>query len=434
MKKLYPIMFVLFTNILGAGVILPVLPLYAQGQFQGTITQITLLASAFFGAQFLAAPWLGRLSDRYGRRPILIISQLGTVLAFIIFIFAGPLGSLVDKAFTSLPLTGGMLMLFAARILDGITGGNITTAQAYVRDITSEEERTQGLGLLQAAFGAGFVFGPALGGILSVYGPIAPFIGATIITAATLLLTTFTLKESLPPHDRAKQSTSASAPKMPRGAALRERALLLMLVIGFLSSLAFASIPAIFSLYADHVIFGETSMSEQVRVYIGLMLAFWGLAQIVTQLALLRPLVARLRERYTLILGYVALALAFFAIAAAKSPFLVAGLLGVFSFGQGISEPTMQSLMTRFGDKRSGGYLLGLYQSARSLALIFGPIFAGYIYDNIAPRAVFNAGGWVMLLALIGSLILLRMKLKPIPAMQQAAETATQTLGASAKQ
>lgn len=432
MKKLIPIMLVLFTNILGAGVILPVLPLYAQGNFQGTITQITLLASAFFGAQFLAAPWLGRLSDRYGRRPILIISQLGTVLAFILFIFAGPLGSLIDKGIANLPLTGGMIMLFVARILDGITGGNITTAQAYVRDITSEEERTQGLGLLQAAFGAGFVFGPALGGFLSVYGPIAPFIGATIITAATLLLTAFTLKESLPPQDRAKKPTSASAPKVPRGAALRERALLLMLVIGFLSSLAFASIPAIFSLYADHVIFGETSMSEQVRVYIGLMLAFWGLAQIVTQLALLRPLVARLRERYTLILGYVALALAFFAIAAAKSPFLVAGLLGVFSFGQGISEPTMQSLMTRFGDKRSGGYLLGLYQSARSLALIFGPIFAGYIY-NIAPRAVFNAGGWVMLLALIGSLILLRMKLKPIPAMQQVEETATQTLGASPK-
>lgn len=432
MKKLLPIMLVLFTNILGAGVILPVLPLYAQGNFQGTITQITLLASAFFGAQFLAAPWLGRLSDLYGRRPILIISQLGTVLAFILFIFAGPLGLLIDKSIVGLPLTGGMLMLFIARILDGITGGNITTAQAYVRDITSEEERTQGLGLLQAAFGAGFVFGPALGGFLSVYGPIAPFIGATVITAATLLLTTFTLKESLPPQDRAKHVTYPSASKVPRGAALRERALLLMLVIGFLSSLAFASIPAIFSLYADHVIFGETNMSEQVRVYIGLMLAFWGFAQIVTQLALLRPLVARLRERYTLILGYIALVLAFFAIAAAQSPFLVAGLLGVFSFGQGISEPTMQSLVTRFGDKRSGGYLLGLYQSARSLALIFGPIFAGYIY-NISPRAVFNAGGWVMLLALIGSLLLLRMQLRPIPALQQAAETATQTLGASIK-
>ncbi len=427
MKKLFPIMLILFTNILGAGVILPVLPLYAQGQFKGTIPQITLLASAFFGAQFLAAPWLGRLSDRYGRRPILMVSQLGTVLAFIIFVFAGPLGSVVDKAFVGLPLTGGMLMLFAARILDGITGGNITTAQAYVRDITSEEERTQGLGLLQAAFGAGFVFGPALGGILSVYGPIAPFVGATIITTATLLLTTFTLKESLPPQDRDKHTL---ARRIPRGAALRERPLLLMLAIGFLASLAFASIPAIFSLYADHVIFGETTMSEQVRVYIGLMLAFWGFSQIVTQLAFLRPLVARLRERRTLILGDVAIALAFFAIAAAKSPFLVAGLLGIFSFGQGISEPTMQSLMTRFGDKRSGGYLLGLYQSARSLALIFGPIFAGYIYDNAAPRAVFYAGGWVMVAALIGSLILLRMKLRPIAAMQQVAETAKQTLGA----
>ena len=163
-KRLYPILLIIFTNILGAGVIIPILPLYAQGEFNGSILQITLLASAFFGAQFLAAPWLGKLSDRFGRRPILIISQVGTVLAFILFIFAGQIGQSIDGLNLSLPLSGGMIMLFAARILDGITGGNITTAQAYISDITTDENRAQGLGLLQAAFGAGFIFGPAFGG------------------------------------------------------------------------------------------------------------------------------------------------------------------------------------------------------------------------------------------------------------------------------
>jgi DHA1 family tetracycline resistance protein-like MFS transporter len=416
MKKLFPIMLVLFTNILGAGVILPVLPLYAQGQFKGTIPQVTLLASAFFGAQFLAAPWLGRLSDRYGRRPILMVSQLGTVLAFIIFIFAGPLGTIIDGFAPGLPLTGGMIILFTARILDGITGGNITTAQAYVNDITTDKERARGLGLLQAAFGAGFIFGPALGGILGAYGSIAPFIGATIITTGTLLLTAFTLKESLPPQERTARQTGKARSKIPFKALIAERTLLLMLLIGFLASLAFSSMPAIFSLFADHVIFSEEVVSGRVRLYIGLMLTFLGLMQVVTQLAFIKPLVDRLGERRTLILGDIALALAFSGMALAANPFVVAALLGVYAFGQGVSEPSMQSLMTRFGDRRTGGYLLGLYQSARSLALIFGPIMAGYIYASGNPRAVFVAGGGVMLITLIGSVLLLKRPIKPIEA------------------
>ena len=414
MKKLYLIMLIVFTNILGATVILPVLPLYAQGTFQGTIRQITLLASAFFGAQFLAAPWLGRLSDRFGRRPILLISQLGTVLAFTIFIFAGKLGLAVDSLGLGLPLTGGMLMLFTGRILDGITGGNITTAQAYVSDITNDQERVRGLGLLQAAFGAGFVFGPALGGILSTYGPVMPFIGATIITAGTLTLTFFTLKESLPPEERTGGDQPARRSGFPLRVLLSNRTLVLMLVIGFLASMAFSSIPSTFSLYADHVIFREEVMSSRVRLYIGLMLAFVGLMQVVTQLFFIRPLIVRFRERRVLLIGEAALSTAFFVIAGAVSPLLVTSMLGIYAFGQGVSEPTMQSLVTRFGTPRTRGHLLGLYQSARSLALIFGPILFGYMYGSISPRTVFVGGGGLMGLAFICALILLKMEFKPI--------------------
>jgi MFS transporter, DHA1 family, tetracycline resistance protein len=196
MRRLLPISLIIFTNILGAGVILPILPLYAEGAFGGTILQITLLSTAFFAAQFVAAPILGRLSDRVGRRPVLIFSQIGTVISFVLFIFAAPLGRMIDGVGLALPLTGGMSMLYLARILDGITGGNITTAQAYISDVTPEEHRAQGLGLIQAAFGLGFIFGPAFGGILARYGSVVPFIGAAIITSITTLLTTFMLKES----------------------------------------------------------------------------------------------------------------------------------------------------------------------------------------------------------------------------------------------
>ncbi|MEX1247682.1 MAG: MFS transporter [Anaerolineales bacterium] len=415
LKRLFPILLIIFTNILGAGVIIPILPLYAEGAFQGSLVQVTLLASAFFGAQFLAAPILGRLSDRYGRRPLLILSQVGTVLAFVLFIFAAPLGSWIEGLGAALPISGGMLILFSARILDGITGGNITIAQAYVSDLTTDEKRAHGLGLLQGAFGAGFIFGPAFGGILSSYGQVAPFIGATIITSLTLLLTLFTLKESLTKEERNAPDDGASGRRsIPWSQILRTPALLLILAIGFLGSMAFSSIPSSYSLYADHVIFANTPFPERVQLYIGLMLAFNGFFQVLTQLLLIRPLVRRFGERRLLLIGQLSLATALFGLAAVTGPLMAVLLFAPFSFGTGVSEPSMQSLATRFGARRTRGYLLGLYQSARSLALIGGPIAAGFVFQNIGGRFVFAFAGVVMLLAFVGGLLLLRMEIKPI--------------------
>jgi MFS transporter, DHA1 family, tetracycline resistance protein len=242
-RQLSPILLIIFTNILGSGVILPILPLYAEGQFGGTILQVTLLSTAYFAAQFVAAPVLGRLSDQHGRRPVLIVSQIGTVIAFILFIFAGPLGRIIESWALPLPITGGMAMLYLARILDGITGGNITTAQAYVSDVTPEEDRAHGLGLLQGAFGVGFIFGPAFGGLLANYGPVVPFIGAAIITTGTLLLTTVTLQESLPPEERITSEVLERF-RIPLRQVVREPALLTLLAVSFFATLAFSALPA----------------------------------------------------------------------------------------------------------------------------------------------------------------------------------------------
>jgi DHA1 family tetracycline resistance protein-like MFS transporter len=407
-KQLFPILLIIFTNILGAGVIIPILPLYAEGEFQGSVFQITLLSSVFFGAQFLAAPVLGRLSDRHGRRPILILSQMGTVLAFILFILAGPLGQQIDKLRLGLPITGGMVMLFIARALDGITGGNITTAQAYVSDITDDINRTQGLGYLQAAFGAGFIFGPAFGGVLSRFGVVAPFIGATIITAGTLTLTIFTLKESLPPEEREISGVPKKLRTREKVKIFSVPALPIILVIGFVASLAFSALPAIFSLYADDVIFQQAA---QAGAYIGLMLAFNGMFQVITQISLLRPLIQKFGERRVLVIGQIALIIGFFGIAVLTDAILVTVLFAPFAFGRGLSEPSIQSLVTRFQSVAKSGTLLGFYQSARSLALILGPIWAGYAYEAISPQAVFIVGGIIMILALVFSLILLGMEI-----------------------
>ncbi len=419
-RKLFPILLIVFTNILGAGVILPILPLYAEGQFGGTILQVTLLSTSFFAAQFLAAPWLGRLSDRYGRRPVLIVSQLGTVLAFLLFIFAGPLGSVIDSWGLALPLSGGMIMLYVARTLDGITGGNITTAQAYVTDVTPEEQRAQGLGLVQAAFGVGFIFGPAFGGVLSNLGPVAPFVGATLITTGTLLLTVFTLEESLPPEARVDDQPDARPRSaIPLSALLRLGPLRVILAIGFFASLAFAAVPATFALYADRVLFPDLAEPGRAQLYIGLMLTFNGLMQVVTQLALLKPLVSRLGERKLLLLGMGALLVAALGVASAGSAIVVTLLFAPFAFGRGVTEPSLQSLTTRFGGWRTRGQLLGVYQSARSLALIFGPVWAGYAFEEISPRAVFWVAGGLLLVALILSAILLTQSL---PALRSRAQ------------
>jgi DHA1 family tetracycline resistance protein-like MFS transporter len=409
-KRLFPIVLILFTNLLGAGVIIPILPLFAQGEFRGSVFQITLLATAFFGAQFLAAPWLGRLSDRFGRRPILLVSQAGTILSFIMFIYARQLGGLVDDLGLALPMTGGMIILFLARILDGITGGNITIAQAYVSDVTDEEHRAQGLGMLQAAFGMGFILGPAFGGLLSRYGVVAPFIGAAIITTGTLLLTFFTLTESLPPESRLADLEQRGS-RMQIRTLLSERALVFIILIAFIGSLAFSALPAVFALYADHVLFASLENQDQVQLSIGLMLAFMGLAQVVTQVTALRPLVQRLGERRLIIVGEIALLVAFVGIVPTRNPIVFTLLLIPLAFGMGVSGPSLQSLLTRFGNERTRGQLLGIYQSTRSLALIIGPIWAGYAFENISPQTVFLGGAGLMVVTLGFAFLLLQLNI-----------------------
>jgi len=304
-----------------------------------------------------------------------------------------------------------MIMLYVARTLDGITGGNITTAQAYVTDVVEREHRAQALGLLQAAFGVGFIFGPAFGGILSNFGPVAPFVGATIITTGTLLLTTFTLEESLPQEERGVDGADTQhASSLPLRAVARESALVMVLGVGFFTSLAFSALPAIFSLYADHVLFADLP-AERSQLYIGLMLTFNGLMQVITQLALLKPLVTRLGERRLLTVGQISLMLALLSVAYADSALVVTLLFAPFAFGQGVSQPSLQSLVTRFGTDRTRGQLLGLNQSARSLALIFGPIWAGYAYEAISPRAVFLVGSAIVLVGVLLALLLLRQEM-----------------------
>ncbi|MBW8011736.1 MAG: TCR/Tet family MFS transporter [Chloroflexi bacterium] len=394
-KRSISILLVVFTNILGAGMIMPTLPLFAVDQFGATNFQAALFFSAYFGAQFFAAPWLGRLSDIHGRRPVLLLSQAGTVLSFIIFIFAIQIGSAIESLDLSLPIRGGLLVMYAARILDGITGGNITTARAYIADVSSPEDRTQMMGLLSATFGLGFIFGPAIGGLLGGFHIIAPFIGATVITVATLLLTTFVLDESLPPELREKPKSPQAQTTLRQ--VLVNRNFALILSIGFISTLAFSAIPPTFSLYSDNVLFPDVNEATTIARNVGFMLAFLGMASVVTQSVLLKPLSTRLGERRLVLVGLIIFFFTMLLIPTTVSPIIVTVLLAPFAFSRGVTDPLLQSLVTRFGSPQNQGRMLGLYQSALSLAFIFGPIWSGYVFDNINPKALFRVGALIVI-------------------------------------
>lgn len=397
-RRILPILFIIFTNLLGAGVIFPILPLYAVGQMGASVPQAALLATAFFAAQFLASPVLGRLSDRYGRRPLLILSQAGTVLSFILFIYAPELGAWLDGLGFHPGMSGGLFMLFFARTLDGITGGNISIGHAYISDVSTSQNRTQNFGYFSAALNVGIIFGPAFGGLLVGYGFRAPFIGAAAITTLTLLLTLLILKESLGDHERTQPGLPAE--KIPLRSIIANQPLALLYLLAFLGISAFSAIPPTFALYAEAVLFPGLP-AEVIAQRVGLVLTFVGVSAVITQLILLKPLVARLGERRVALLGFSVWLLDFLLVPLFRNAWLVTALFGPFAFSRSVIDPSLQSMVARHATPRTRGQLLGLFQSSQSLAFIFGPIWAGLAFEHIAPQAIYWVGTVILALGVL---------------------------------
>ena len=318
-RRLAAILLVVFVGIAGASLILPILPLYAGRQFGLTPQLITLLNTSFFAAQFVAGPYLGRLSDKYGRVPILIISQIGTAISFLMIAFAP-----------------NAAMLFAARILDGITGGNIIVAQAYVTDITPKEQRTQALGYIFAVFGVGFMFGPVLGGGLARFGVRVPYIVAAVAAFAVVLLTWFVLDESLTPEQRL-QSHNTRKTGLGFGEVISNVPLLLILLITFVGQFAFGLFQSTFSLYGAAVLFKGYS-EDSTNLGIGLIFAAVGLSQLLTQMFLIRWALKRFNEATVVAAGNLFRMIGLTIFAVITTPWL--GPLGSLFFnGYGFCHP-----------------------------------------------------------------------------------------------
>jgi MFS transporter, DHA1 family, tetracycline resistance protein len=388
-RRLLTILLIIFVQLAGAAMALPLLPLYAQREFEITPQVITLLVSAFFIAQFLSGPVIGRLSDRHGRLPVLIVSQIGTVISF-----------------TMLFLAGSVEVLFLARVLDGITGGNIVVVQAYVTDVTPREQRTQSLGYVFAAFGLGFVVGPALGGLLAAFfGVRVPFFIAAVAALVTVLLTWFTLDESLTPEQRERNRQKGSASLAPRQV-MTNLPLMLILLLAFGAQFTLGLVQGTFALYGEEVLFVGYS-EEMTNLGIGVLLAFAGFGQFFTQIFLLRIMLKHFREPVLVMIGTLLRALSLFTLALIFSPWLGPLPMLMFAIGSGLSLPSLQSLATETVDDEIRGGVLGVFQSAISLSIICGTALSGVLFAT-GPAVPYWLGGALSLVMLLPTLVLLR--------------------------
>lgn len=409
-KRIFTLCLIVLADMSGAMAIIPIIPVFVLGQFQSTPFQAALVIAAYYVAQVLAAPWLGNLSDRFGRRPILLISQAGTIISYLLLIFAVPLGALLDHTGLRLGIAGGLAVIYLARVLDGLTGGNISVAGAYASDSSTPEKRTHALGLVGGASGLGHILGPALAGLLAGVNLLAPFFAAAVVSAITVLLTLLWLPE--PPALAQRPDNQASqADGLPLSHVGLRRSVLLILGTALVVGLYMAALSGTFALYADRVLLPGQSESTVVST-VGWIITALGLVMALTQFALLNPLVSHLGEQKTIVLGSILLAISSVGFFMVTSLWGVLVFVAIFSLGYGIVWPTLQALITDAGPEAVAGRMLGWFQATFSLALILGPVLGGVVFDTVAPRAVYAGSAVLMVIALVLSIRIQRLPLK----------------------
>lgn len=364
-----------FLDLLGFGIILPLLPFYAE-EFGATGFWVGALLTAYSAAQLVGAPVLGRISDRVGRRPVLLASLAGSAL--------------------SLALTGvanSLALLLLGRVLAGLFGGSIATAQAYIADVTRPEERARFMGLLGAAIGMGFVFGPAIGAALGGLGFGAAAFAAAGLAAANLLVATFALRESRPPETRA----IAAARRSP--GALRHvfhhPAIGRILASTFLATFAFVGMEATFALL------GQRRFDLDARG-LGLIFTYVGIVIAIVQGGAIGRLSARFGERALAVCGAALMGASLLALPFAPTFTLALVLLGALAVGQGLVVPTLSSLLSRQAASEEQGGVLGAGQSLSAAARAIGPLTAGWLFDRgaafpyVASAALVLLAAWLL--------------------------------------
>lgn len=347
---------VVFLDLLGFGVMIPMLPFYGRF-FNASATEIGLLMFVYSVMQLFLAPIWGSLSDRVGRVPILLTTIFGQGIGFVIA-----------------ALAPNFTILLLSRLVAGAFAANISTANAYMADITTPEERSKGMGLLGAAFGLGFVFGPVIGALLIHYGVEWPSIVAAGMSFLNFIWAMMILKEPL-------QNLEARAKNRRRfswqafNEILADKKFFFPIFLFFLTTFAFTQMEVTFGLF----MLDEYSLSERSA---GLMMGFLGVLMAIVQGALLGRFLKFLKEHQLIILGCIFIILGLSSIAVFKHFYLIFGSLMLMALGYGLLNPCLSATVSKQTDRSSQGRVMGIYQSSASLGRIVGPITAGLLYDR----------------------------------------------------
>ncbi|MDP2318663.1 MAG: MFS transporter [Acidobacteriota bacterium] len=376
MSPLVIIFVTVFIDLLGFGIIIPLLPFYAESYGASAFT-IGLLGTSFSLMQFVFSPIWGRWSDKIGRRPIILLGLMGSCLSYL-----------------ALALASSLSLIFLARIIGGIAGANIPTAQAYIADVTTPENRAKGMGMVGAAFGLGFIFGPAIGGLLSRFGPEAPMWFASALCLANSIGAWFLLPESR----RVSSATRTLGRMEAFRHALTKPALVLLLSLFFIVTAAFSSFEATFALFSA-ARFGFTSTS------IGFLFAFIGLVLATIQGLLVHKVVRRVGEARLVPVAIFCIALGVGMVPFAWSVPTLLVALGVLAVGMGFNNPSLTSMLSRLSDADDQGGILGLASSLASLGRVIGPAWGGFLYDSYGMRTPYLSASGLMFIAFLVSFV-----------------------------
>jgi len=362
-KRLWIIFLIIFINMMGFGIILPLLPYYVESLGAGPVT-IGLLMAAYSLFQLFSAPILGELSDKFGRRPILLFSIGGTAVSFALMGLA-----------KSIPL------LFFARIIDGASGGNISTAQAYIADITTKENRTQGMGVMMAGMSLGMILGPAIGGLLSRFGYSAPAYAAGFVALIATVLTYFYLPESL--NQNIVREVKKRRKFFSLGDfrdALTHPDIGLYLTISFVVMFAFSLLQGTFALFTEHALHLTVESNGYIFAYLG----FIGITM---QLFFLKRILKIIPENKIIVPTILLLAVAMALIAFSQNLFSLFVAITVFAFTNSISGPVLAGLISKNTPDSEQGNIAGMNQSIGGVARLIGPVLGTSVYGIVGMKA-----------------------------------------------
>ncbi len=344
------ILLTVFITMIGFGIVIPVLPVYAKSEFQMNPTQLGWLVGIFSLMQLFAAPIIGKISDRVGRKPVLIVSIVGTAIGFFV----------LGAAHT-------VWMLFLGRVIDGISGGNIATAQACIADVTPPEQRTRAMGLIGATFGLGFIMGPALGGLLGLYSHKLPFYFAGALSLLNVVLVIWVLPETLTKERRLHPAEPAPLGEVFSGG--RASFITLLLAATLLSTTGFAFIHVLFALFCgDHFGWNVREVSYAFT-YVGFL-------AVLVQGGLLRRLLRRNIEKELALTGAILLAASLWLLPRTHTVGQFLAVCALLALGNGLLVPTLTGMSSRHVHGRAQGRVLGLMAGAGSLGRFLGPALA----------------------------------------------------------